>query len=250
LPEDFGEYDEKIGIDFQPKFIQKIVKIGEVRSLEMNLYEVNHHSENDPRISLSRDSFRLLVHYGIKRALILFISENSLNYRLSLVTIDLKWEEGKRVQKEYSNPRRYSFFLGPETKTHTPETYLIKKGQVKDFDDLKERFSLEIVNKDFYTQIAILFTKLTGGERKNGRTQLDEKGSLYLPSTTDDKTKKEFSVRLIGRLIFCWFLKKKVSDKGVSLIPEEFLSSNSITQYPNFYHDVLEPLFSKHSTNP
>jgi len=250
LPEDFGEYDEKIGIDFQPKFIQKIVKIGEVRSLEMNLYEVNHHSENDPRISLSRDSFRLLVHYGIKRALILFISENSLNYRLSLVTIDLKWEEGKRVQKEYSNPRRYSFFLGPETKTHTPETYLIKKGQVKDFDDLKERFSLEIVNKDFYTQIAILFTKLTGGERKNGRTQLDEKGSLYLPSTTDDKTKKEFSVRLIGRLIFCWFLKKKVSDKGVSLIPEEFLSSNSITQYPNFYHDVLEPLFFETLNKP
>jgi len=212
LPEDFEEYDEKISIDFQSKFIQKIVKIGEVHSLEMNLYEVNHHSENDPRISLSRDSFRLLAHYGIKRALILFISENSLNYRLSLVTIDLKWEEGKRVKREYSNPRRYSFFLGSETKTHTPETYLIKKGRVKDFDDLKERFSLEIVNKDFYTQIALLFTKLAGGERTIGRIKQDEKGSLQLPSTSGDTIKKEFSVKLIGRLIFCWFLKKKTSD--------------------------------------
>jgi hypothetical protein len=243
LPEDFGEYDEKIGIDFQPKFIQKIVKIGEVRSLEMNLYEVNHHSENDPRISLSRDSFRLLAHYGVKRALILFISENSLNYRLSLVTIDLKWEEGKRVKREYSNPRRYSFFLGPETKTHTLETYLIKKGRVKDFDDLKERFSLEIVNKDFYTQIAILFTKLAGGERTIGRTQFDEKGSLYLPSTTDDKIKKEFSVRLIGRLVFCWFLKKKCSDKGTPLLPEELLSSKAVIRKSDFYHNILEPLF-------
>jgi len=243
LPEDFGEYDEKIGIDFQPKFIQKIVKIGKVRSLEMNLYEVNHRSENDPRISLSRDSFRLLAHYGIKRALILFISQNSLNYRLSLVTIDLKWEEGKRVKREYSNPRRYSFFLGPETKTHTPETYLIKKGRVKDFDDLKERFSLEIVNKDFYTQIAILFTKLAGGERTIGRTQFDEKGSLYLPSTIDDKIKKEFSVRLIGRLVFCWFLKKKCSDKGTPLLPEELLSSKVVIQKSDFYHNILEPLF-------
>jgi len=250
LPEDFGEYDEKIGIDFQPKFIQKIVKIGKVRSLEMNLYEVHHRSENDPRISLSRDSFRLLAHYGIKRALILFISENSLNYRLSLVTIDLKWEEGKRVQKEYSNPRRYSFFLGPETKTHTPETYLIKKGRVKDFDDLKERFSLEIVNKDFYTQIAILFTKLAGGERTIGRTQFDEKGSLYLPSTNDDKIKKEFSVRLIGRLVFCWFLKKKCSDKGIALLPEELLSSKSVTQKPGFYHNILEPLFFETLNTP
>ena len=250
MPEDFGEYDEKIGIDFQPKFIQKIVKIGEVRSLEMNLYEVNHRSENDPRISLSRDSFRLLAHYGIKRALILFISQNSLNYRLSLVTIDLKWEEGKRVQKEYSNPRRYSFFLGPETKTHTPETYLIKKGRVKDFDDLKERFSLEIVNKDFYTQIAILFTKLAGGERTIGRTQFDEKGSLYLPSTTDDKIKKEFSVRLIGRLVFCWFLKKKCSDKGTPLLPEELLSSKAVIRKSDFYHNILEPLFFETLNTP
>ena len=250
MPEDFEEYDEKIEVGFQPKFIQNIVKIGEVRSLEMNVYQITHHSENDPRISLSRDSFRLLAQYGIKRALILFISENSLNYRLSLVTIDLKWEEGRRVKKEYSNPHRYSFFLGPETKTHTPETYLIKKGRVKDFEDLRNRFSIEVVNKDFYTQIAILFTKLAGGKRTIGRTKYEEKGSLQLPSTSDDTLKKEFSVRLIGRLIFCWFLKKKASDKGVTLLPEEFLSSKAVTQKPGFYHNVLEPLFFETLNTP
>jgi len=216
----------------------------------MNVYQITHRSENDPRISLSRDSFRLLAQYGIKRALILFISENSLNYRLSLVTIDLKWEEGKRVKKEYSNPHRYSFFLGPETKTHTPETYLIKKGRVKDFEDLRNRFSIEVVNKEFYTQIAILFTKLAGGRRTIGRTKYDEKGSLQLPSTSDDTIKKEFSVRLIGRLIFCWFLKKKSSDKGSPLLSEELLSSNSVTQSSNFYHNVLEPLFFETLNTP
>lgn len=250
MPEDFEEHDEKIEVGFQPKFIQNIVKIGEVRSLEMNVYQITHHSENDPRISLSRDSFRLLAQYGIKRALILFISGSSLNYRLSLVTIDLKWEEGKRAKKEYSNPHRYSFFLGPETKTHTPETYLIKKGRVKDFEDLKNRFSIEVVNKDFYTQIAILFTKLAGGKRSIGRTKYDEKGSLQLPSTSDDTIKKEFSVRLIGRLIFCWFLKKKSSDKGSSLLPEELLSSKSVTQKHGFYHNILEPLFFKTLNTP
>lgn len=250
MPEDFEEHDEKIEVGFQPKFIQNIVKIGEVRSLEMNVYQITHHSENDPRISLSRDSFRLLAQYGIKRALILFISESSLNYRLSLVTIDLKWEEGKRVKKEYSNPHRYSFFLGPETKTHTPETYLIKKGRIKDFEDLKNRFSIEVVNKDFYTQIAIRFTKLAGGQRTIGRTKYEGKGSLILPSTTDDKTKKEFSVRLIGRLIFCWFLKKKTSDKGIALLPEELLSSKSVTQKPGFYHNILETLFFETLNKP
>jgi len=215
-----------------------------VPSLELNIYEVRHPSENDPRVSLSRDAFRLLAQYGSKRALILFTSENSPNFRLSLATIDLKWEEGKRVQKEYSNPRRYSFFLGPETKTHTPEEYLIKQGRVKDFDDLKIRFSIEVVNKDFYTQIAVLFTQLAGGKRTIGRKSIDAgRGLLNLPSTVDDTLDKEFTVRLIGRLVFCWFLKKKRSDKNISLLPEEFLSSKAVSENKGYYHGILEPLF-------
>ncbi len=243
LPEDFESCKEKIEINFQTHFIENITKLGEVPSLDLSVYEAKHRSENDPRVSLSRDSFRFLSQYGVKKALILFISKNSSNYRLSLVTIDLKWEEGRRVKKEYSNPRRYSFFLGPDTKTHTPEEYLLKLGRVKDFEDLKNRFSIEVVNKEFYTRIAILFTKLAGGKRTIGRTQFDEKGSLRLPSTSDDTLKKEFSVRLIGRLVFCWFLKKKRSSAGVSLLPERLLSSEVIPKNKAYYHKVLEPLF-------
>ncbi|NLZ72711.1 MAG: hypothetical protein GX905_02685, partial [Bacteroidales bacterium] len=177
LPEDFEICDEKVEVDFKSKFINRIVKIGESPSLEMNVYEITHQSENDPRISLSRESFRLLSQYGIKRALILFVTENhTLNYRLSLITIDLKWEEGTQVKKEYSNPHRYSFYLGPGSKTHTPEYYLLKKGRVRDFEDLKDRFSIEVVNKDFYIEIACLFTELAGGERTVGRRKITENG--------------------------------------------------------------------------
>jgi len=244
LPEDFDDHSEDVLLGFKPQFINKAVKIGEVPSLELNIYEVRHPSENDPRVSLSRDAFRFLAQYGVKRALIIFTLENSANFRLSLVTIDLKWEEGKRVQKEYSNPRRYSFFLGPETKTHTPEEYLIKQGRVKDFDDLKSRFSIEVVNKDFYTQIAVLFTQLAGGKRTIGRKAIDAgRGLLNLPSTVDDILHKEFSVRLIGRLVFCWFLKKKRSDKNIPLLPEELLSAKAVPENKGYYHGILEPLF-------
>lgn len=250
LPEDFGQYEENIAVGFQPQYMQNIVKIGEVPSLELSVYEVEHTSENDPRVSLSRESFRLLAYYGIKRALIIFISKKSANFRISLVTIDLKWKEGTRVQKEYSNPRRYSFFVGPDAKINTPSKYLINKGRIKSFDDLKERFSIEVVNKEFYTNIAILFTKLVGGERKVGSKSMSEAGCLRLPSTSDDTTKKEFAVRLIGRLIFCWFLKKKQSANALSLIPEEILSSGSIAANPNYYHSVLEPLFFEALNKP
>jgi len=244
LPEDFETCDEKIEVDFQSKFIKYINKIGESPSLEVNVYEITHKSENDPRISLSRESFRLLSQYGIKRALVLFVPENqTINYRLSLITIDLKWDEGTQVKKEYSNPHRYSFLLGPDSKIHTPEYYLLKKGRVKDFEDLKNRFSIEVVNKDFYIEIACLFTELAGGERTVGRKKIKEDGCLSLPYTSDDTIKKEFAVRLIGRLIFCWFLKKKNSNSGKPLIPEELLSTQSVKQNQNFYHTILEPLF-------
>jgi len=242
LPDDFEAGDEQVPLSFSAQYTQQITKIGRSSSLDLNVYEVQHRSENDPRVSLSRESFRLLAEYGQKRALVLFISKPSPNYRLSLVTLDLKWEEGRKPTREYSNPKRFSFFLGPDAKIHTPHEYLVSPGRVEDLEDLKKRFSIEVVNKEFYTKIAILFTKLTGGTRKIGSQKLDEKGSLVFPSP-DDTKKKEFAVRLIGRLVFCWFLKKKRSKQDVALLPEELLSIEALNKNKGYYHNVLEPLF-------
>jgi len=237
LPEDFKLADEKL-LDFKPDRIKSAVKIGEVPSLELIVLESQHESENDPRVSLSRETFRLLANYGKQRALVIFTSKNSYNFRLSLVTIDLKWYEGTRVQKEYSNPKRFSFFLGPDAKVHTPQEYLVKPGRVKNFEDLKKRFSIEVVNKDFYEKIASFFTILAGGKRGSGKKIIDAgQGLLKLPQTTDDTMKKNFAVRLIGRLIFCWFLKKK------DLLPEKLLSLRAIEENKNYYHNISEPLF-------
>ncbi len=250
LPEDFHRIDEHIEPVFTPDRLKTITQIGRCDSLELTVYEIQHESENDPRVTLSRETFKLLAELGNPRALVLFTSQNSDNYRLSLVTVDLEWDKGSRVKKVYSNPRRYSFFLGPECKAHTPEEYLVKKGRLTDFDDLKSRFSIEVVNKEFFTQIAILFTKLTGGTRKIGRKKYDEKGCIKLPGTKDETIHKEFAVRLIGRLIFCWFLKKKTSKANIQLIPEEILSTDGIGKAKKdaaciggYYHSILEPLF-------
>src|SRR4030042_3701421 len=119
LPEDFREDNEPIRPEFKPQYTQRVTKIGHSTLLELNVYEVEHNSENDPRVTLSKESFRLLADHGEKRALMLFTSQNP-NYRFSLVTVDLELE-GKKVKREYSNPRRYSFFFGPDAKVHTPQ---------------------------------------------------------------------------------------------------------------------------------
>ena len=94
-----------------------------------------------------------------------------------------------------------------------------------------DAFDVERVTKEFYTLIAVSFSALVGGKREvkvvksirklNLRDKLfdiswweqsgsiEPKGKLILPLDVGHKEKQEFAVRLLGRLVFCWFLKKR-----------------------------------------
>ena len=107
-----------------------------------------------------------------------------------------------------------------------------------------------MVNKEFYSVIARRFSELVGGQRKDGSHMEVFKAKLKLPSTQDHKKLQEFAVRLIGRIVFCWFLKKKKSPDGISLIDEEILSTKAVTNHTDYYHTVLENLFFQTLNTP
>lgn len=250
LPDDAEFGDEKKSTGLKYNYITGAIELCRIGSIGCTVIELHHVSDGDPRVGLSRDTFRLMSEFGIEKALVAFVSPNSANWRFSLVTIDLAIGDGK-IQKTYSNPRRYSYYMGPDAKTRTPELYLGKKGRVKDFDDLKGRFSVEVVNREFYREIALAFTRLAGGTRVVGGKTEEFKGVLKLPSkASGDPKLKEFSVRLIGRLIFCWFLKKKLSNNKRPLIPESLLSSEKAKTTKDYYHEALEPLFFRVLNTP
>jgi len=138
---------EKIIIEKKSNLIKSIDKLGKSKDLELDIYEITHLSENDPRVLLSREAFSLMRDYSSHKALIIFKNDKTPNYRLSLITFQSFWETGKKVKVEFSSPRRYSFFLGPEAKINTPTKFLINKGKIVDFEDLKNRFSIEVVTK-------------------------------------------------------------------------------------------------------
>ena len=252
LPDDFEENWEIIKFDqlsFAPERLKGIEYVGESNALGLKLYVVQHDSENDPRVMLSRETFRVMSNLGAQRALVVYHSAGSGNYRLSLATITLALK-GARTKREYSNPRRYSFFLGPDAKTHTPEQFLSRK--VKDYPELLGRFSIEVVNEEFYKAIARKFTALVGGKRKSGSRTEEFAPVLHLPSVdlstpAGHTTAQEFAVRLIGRIVFCWFLKKKKSPAGVPLLPDSILSTEAakacIKKNESYLHSVLENVF-------
>jgi len=173
LPDDFEVEIKNDEVDKKFEKIKNITELGNVKSLgtmkPLAVYEIEHKSESDPRVTLTKEAFWIMKDKSIRRALVVFTSKNSKNYRFSLMTIDLKEDEknSKRVKEKSSNPRRYSFFLGLDSKTHTPNNFLIKDGRVKDFDDLVSRFNIEVVNKDFYKEISECFYKLAGAKIGN-----------------------------------------------------------------------------------
>ncbi|WP_372949101.1 Eco57I restriction-modification methylase domain-containing protein [Mariniphaga sp.] len=246
LPEDYSNQEEEINIPFQSKYFEQATYLGESKKLNLSVYEVRHTSEHDARVGLTREMFRLMAAFGKRRSLVVLVPQSGNTYRFSLVTIDLKLDENDNPIREYSNPKRYSFILGEDAKLHTPQRFLISQGRVTDFDDLLQRFSVEVVNKEFYNQIAVMFSRLVGGKRKQGSRTQDFEHVLELPSTPYDGQEqkyKEFAVRLIGRTVFCWFLKKKKSANNIPLIPEDVLSTFAISFNPNYYHSRVEPLF-------
>lgn len=253
LPNDFSASSgDRVEIGFEPNLIQSVSLLGTVPSLgDLKVYEVRHCSEHDPRVTLSRESFRLLAKHSVRKALIFFVTESSKNYRFSLVTVELDWKDSGRIKHEYSNPRRQSFLLGPKAKIRTPQSFLETRGRVRDAKDLADRFSVEVVNKEFYKQIAKLFVKLTGGKLKLGNRTEEFATLLELPSTSKPNPEtldsflpfQEFAVRLIGRCIFCWFLKQKKTANDKPLIPESLLSVGAVNGTDGYYHQKLEKLF-------
>ncbi|MBA4408685.1 MAG: restriction endonuclease subunit M [Odoribacter sp.] len=208
LPEDF--LSEVEPINFESNYTRNVTRLGECKSLGLDVFEVQHTSTHDARVGLSKEAFRLLYNRSTKnKALVLFVPiDNKETYRFSLVAIEVELDEYK-IRKSFSNPRRYSYLLGEEAKVHTPTKYLSLKGRVKDAKDLQDRFSVEVLTKEFYNELSNWYAWVIE--------------HVQFPSQPVGKSEDEIVehksknvIRLLTRLLFVWFLKQK------HLIPDQF----------------------------
>jgi hypothetical protein len=232
LPEDFIAETTVVDIERQTKYIRSVTKLGSSESLDLVVYEIRHTSTHDARVGLSKEAFRFLADEWESKALVLFVPEvNDVNYRFSLITIDLNETEEGKLQKIYSNPRRYSYYLGEGIAYYTPNKYL-NAGRVTDEKDLTDRFSVEELTKAFYQELSDWYAWAVKIVRFPNK--LDDKND-------DDKYNSEAAIRLVTRLIFVWFLKQK------HLIPNEFFDEDYIREnlIDGFNPNVMVDLFSK-----
>ena len=241
------EFDVR-AIEAQSSSFISAITLGRSINLDLHVLEILVAKGVENRVSITRNAFTLLKNYGIYNAIVVFRTEKSEQWRISLMTATAKLDSGKSVIR-ISNPKRNSFVLGPAAKIKTPTKLLIDYGKVNSLEELQARFSIEVVNKEFFADVARLYRKLVGDHSDQSLPHEVEQGVLRIPESTEiELAKQQFAVRLIGRLVFCWFLRQKKSSKGVPLLPDDFFETSNFST--SFYHGRLEPLFFETLNKP
>ena len=215
LPDDFQQEISNVENPVQFQYTQQVTRLGECESLGLVVYEVRHSSKHDARVGLTKEAFRLLADEFCERALVFFVPEDDdSNYRFSLIEITLdQSEESSRISRRYSNPHRYSYYLGKGIAYYTPNKYLNEYGRVLNVEDLRNRFSVEVLTKAFYQELSDWYAWAIMVVRfPNDLTTLED----------NQKYNSEAMIRLITRLIFVWFLKQR------HLVPDEFFDEQYI----------------------
>ena len=116
--------------------------------------------------------------------------------------------------------------------TVTFQEILARWAEIKNFDNktelhniLWESFDIQPLNKKFYSGISERFTLL--------------RQYLVKEKVFDEKHASLFANRLLGRVIFCWFLDKK----GIINPDQKYFDSESFDNDNEYYKTKLERLF-------
>ncbi len=186
-------------------------------------------------------------------ALVSFYHDELDDWRFSYVKIidHLRQDDQGiiKIDRVKSPPKRFSFLVGKNEPSHTAQRQivpiLVNDRHNPTLSDIEEAFSIETVTKEFFQKYQQLF--------------LDLRDSLDIIASQDPTIKKEFesknihtdefAKKLLGQIVFLYFLQKK-GWLGVGRGQEWGSGSSSFLRdkfnqrgNKNFFNDILEPLF-------
>ena len=208
-------------------------------------------------------------NYLMDAALVAFYSEDSQgeispDWRFSLVQMNYVTEiveksNGKKKRKtavELTPAKRFSFLVGSSEDTHTAQSQFYhcleksSKGEQITLEDLVAAFDIEKVSKEFFEKYKELYGKLLNELTRLYDTDKDIKRDFDEHSII----KEDFAKKTMGQLVFLYFIQKKgwlgVPKDGIwGQGDKKFLRNvfekdkRYISNYDNFFNDVLEHLF-------
>jgi len=268
-----NEFDESKAAQWRPPYIKDAFKPHVSRFERLGTYTSPRHEKldvlivhltNKSKLERARTAIRNFVADHLKTrdqkdaALVAFVSPTERQWRFSYVKMEYaaETESGKVGVKTHLTPaRRCSYIVGEGESCHTAQSRflaLLQNTENKpNLADLEEAFSVEAVTREFFNQYAALLEDIN--------QELDR--LVKKEKTIRDEFKArnvnpvEFAKKLMGQLVFLYFLQKKGwlgvakgQDWGAG--PHNFLRHLIDQSAPadksdtvNIFNDILEPLF-------
>jgi hypothetical protein len=188
-------------------------------------------------------------------ALVVYVSPDQSDWRFSLVKMDYKFEKSEtgkvKVKEEFTPARRWSFLVGAHEKSHTAQSRLVNilanDEYAPTLKELEKAFDIETVTKEFFLKYRELFIRT-----KEALDKVIAKDPKVNADFVDkDVDTVNFAKKLLGQIIFLYFLQKKGwfgvgRDDDWGTGSKHFLRSlfdKKHSDYNNFFNDILEPLF-------
>ena len=182
--------------------------------------------DDDTNISRNRVELRNLTAKYIDQTtthgVLAVFSSDSSDYRFTFTAKETEFDENMELVTKQTEPKRYTYVLGPNESCKTPADRFYKLHEQKDtvaLENVVEAFSVEKLNKEFFNKYKELYEdfvqfitgkrfKKVGGKWKE--VEIHEP-SAYLESVfeNDNKQARDFVKKLLGRMVFLQFLQKK-----------------------------------------
>ena len=241
----FEENDTAYEIPYtesEQKHIQRYKFLGQVElddGKEIGFFEFQSTQKVDienNRVSLNTIMKKKVEDELLDGAIAIFYNPLKQNiWRLSFIRFSYD-EENKQ---EVSNLKRFTYVLGKDIAINTAYTQL-NDLKYPSINELQEAFGVEKVSKEFFYQYKELYFK-TCDYLQPQLAHFDNENNLKL-----------FTKKLLGRIVFLYFLEKKGwlgSDENWKNGDKRFLTKcfnnecDKYIQYDNYYMDILQPIF-------
>ncbi|MDP3831555.1 MAG: hypothetical protein Q8Q47_09810, partial [Ignavibacteriaceae bacterium] len=193
---------------------------------------------------------RYLKQHTHEAALVAYFTEGSNDWRFSFVKMDINLKD-KKIETDFTPARRYSFLVGTNEGSHTAQNQFVKLLTENEenpiLQNIENAFNIETVTKEFFLRYRDLFIRI--------KQALDFVVKSDPNIISDFETKEinsvSFSKKLLGQIVFLYFLQKKgwfgvdknsAWGSGSKKFLRELFEKKHCT-YNNFFNDILEPLF-------
>lgn len=241
---------------------------GNVAVIEVETKDTVNLSRN--RIELRNYIAQLIDEAGTHAVLAVFHQPGKDEWRLTYAsrrtTLD---PETFAVTHSETSPRRFTFLLGPgeSCKTAAGRLKELEGKESITLEELERAFSVERLNKDFFKRYKEFYERFTAHLLSSENAAATRKAFGIKPEDDpkkqdkDDKPVRDFSKKLLGRLVFLHFLQRKRwlgCPKGTidwsggeeNFIADFFQKAKAAGDADRFHSKYLTPLFFEALNTP